>query len=92
MIVPGQHHHLDAVILQRLDCVGRGLFDRIGNRNQPRKLPIHSGKNNCSATMTQLVGLIAVGGHINLQLLHQQRITECHLLPFNLTHHAFAVG
>jgi hypothetical protein len=68
----------------RVDCVGRGIMGRLGNKvgdRGPRSLPVHA-EANCSPEITAVLLFLAIQGCIAMSMtLHQTSVCFvcCHL-------------
>ena len=90
--VARRHDDAQATVVQRLDGVGRGCLDRVGDGQDACQPPVHGQVHHAATLAAQAlcVRLERIGGHV--LLLHQGGVAQHQMLAFDRAAHADAAA
>ena len=91
-VVAGEHHHADALLLERGERLGRRWLDRIGDGKDGRNLPVHPHEDRGCAVLAQPVGLIGQRRDIDALLGEELGIAKGNALALDHSERALAGG
>ncbi|MND82836.1 hypothetical protein D3C80_746800 [compost metagenome] len=57
--------------MQRLDCLWRGLFNRVGNGDHRRQTTVYRSIKRALALLTETLGGRQETGHVQAELRHE---------------------
>src|SRR6185312_1326107 len=89
-IVAGQHDDPNAVTVQRLDCAGRTILDRVGDGHEASELAVDTHEHHAVAVRTMFVSLFFKSCNVDAVFAHQQGVAERNGTIFNHSLHPFA--
>jgi hypothetical protein len=82
------HDDADALVAQRADCLGRGVLDGIGDRDQARKPAIDREEHHRRALGSQRFGRLHEGRGVDAGFHHAHGVAEHDGLAVDLAAHA----
>ena len=69
-VVVGQHHNMDAIGAQAVECGARGRFDLVRDRDDASRLAVNANEKNCSTLAPEFIGLSGEVAQFYLLVCH----------------------
>jgi hypothetical protein len=77
-VIAGEHHHGDALTMERLNGCGRRLLDGIGDADEARRLSVHGDEHHRLALAPQRLSAIAQRAGVDAERLEVSAIADGH--------------